>query len=110
MLSIAFLISALNELVPTPGGRIDHAHHKNNAFRANTDTLALSKAVAKADTMTSPDDTLLVVTADHSHVYTLGGYPDINEDLYGRIEGLKTPFISDMNSFLLELFSEVINK
>lgn len=56
-------------------GRIDHAHHAGNAYRALTDTIALSEAVAVAKEMTSEDDTLIIVTADHSHVFTLAGYP-----------------------------------
>lgn len=64
------------------GGRIDHAHHATNAFRALSDTIALEEAVAKADQMTSIEDTLMVVTADHSHVFSIGGGPDINLDIY----------------------------
>ena len=30
------------------GGRIDHAHHNGNAFRALTDTIELSNAVRTA--------------------------------------------------------------
>lgn len=56
-------------------GRIDHAHHAGNAYRALTDTIALSDAVAVAREMSSEDDTLIIVTADHSHVFTLAGYP-----------------------------------
>lgn len=44
----------------------------------------MAEAVAMADKMTSEDDTLLVVTADHSHVFVIGGYPHINEDLYSK--------------------------
>jgi alkaline phosphatase len=56
-------------------GRIDHAHHAGNAYRALTDTIALSEAVAVAREMSSDEDTLIIVTADHSHVFTLAGYP-----------------------------------
>lgn len=56
-------------------GRIDHAHHAGNAYRALTDTIALSEAVAVARELSSADDTLIIVTADHSHVFTLAGYP-----------------------------------
>ncbi|ELU18168.1 hypothetical protein CAPTEDRAFT_34391, partial [Capitella teleta] len=52
------------------------------AFRALSDTIALEEAVAKADQMTSIEDTLMVVTADHSHVFSIGGGPDINLDIY----------------------------
>jgi alkaline phosphatase len=55
------------------GGKIDHAHHATNAKRAVYETLELDKAVSKAKQMTSEDDTLIVVTADHSHVMTMAG-------------------------------------
>lgn len=38
------------------------------------DTIAFSEAVAAAVAMTDPDETLIVVTADHSHTLTIAGY------------------------------------
>ncbi|KAG5330538.1 PPBT protein, partial [Acromyrmex heyeri] len=55
------------------GGRIDHAHHYNNAYRALDETLALEEAVEAVMKEVDLTETLLVVTADHSHVLTLGG-------------------------------------
>ena len=55
-------------------GRIDHAHHGTNAFRALTDAQALNEAVKVAIEMAS-EETLIMVTADHSHVFTMAGYP-----------------------------------
>lgn len=55
------------------GGRIDHAHHANNAWRALTDAIAFAEAVRRADEMTD-EDTLIIVTADHGHALTFGGY------------------------------------
>ena len=37
------------------GGRIDHAHHAGNAYRALTDTIALSEAVKVAREMTDDE-------------------------------------------------------
>ena len=51
------------------GGRIDHAHHAGNAYRALSDTVAFSDAVAVAMKLVNLEDTLIVVTADHSHVF-----------------------------------------
>ncbi len=56
------------------GGRIDHAHHANNAWRALTDTIAFAHAVEAALELTDAADTLIVVTADHSHALTFGNY------------------------------------
>ena len=56
------------------GGRIDHAHHAGNAYRALVDTIAFAEAVAVAVAATDADETLIVVTADHSHTLTIAGY------------------------------------
>ena len=56
------------------GGRIDHAHHYNNAHRALDEFVEFDKAIGKGNSITSESDTLIVVTADHSHVFTIGGY------------------------------------
>ena len=55
------------------GGRIDHAHHEGNAYRALSDTVAFDDAIRAALDKVNLDDTLIVVTADHSHVFTHGG-------------------------------------
>ena len=65
------------------GGRIDHGHHAGNAHRALTDTIAFADAVAVAARDTSADDTLIVVTADHSHTLTIGGYPARGNPILG---------------------------
>lgn len=72
-------------------GRIDHAHHAGNASRALTDTIALSDAVEMAKKMTKDKDTLIIVTADHSHVFTLAGYPSRGNPILGKaaIDGVE---------------------
>lgn len=65
-------------------GRIDHAHHAGNAYRALTDTVALSDAVKKAKELTNDKDTLILVTADHSHVFTIAGYPSRGNAILGK--------------------------
>ena len=67
------------------GGRIDHAHHAGNAFRALYDGIAFADAVRVADEMTSVDDTLIMVTADHSHVFTIAGYPTRGNPILGKV-------------------------
>jgi alkaline phosphatase len=69
------------------GGRIDHAHHGVNAARALEDTDAFDQAIAAALAMTNPKDTLIIVTADHSHTLTLSGYPKRNNPILGLVEG-----------------------
>ena len=67
------------------GGRIDHGHHDNNAYRALTDGIAFADAVALADEMTDHDDTLIIVTADHSHTFTFSGYPTRGNPILGKV-------------------------
>jgi alkaline phosphatase len=67
------------------GGRIDLAHHAGNAYRALTDTIAFSDAVRLAQMRTNPRDTLIVVTADHSHTLTIGGYPSRGNPILGKV-------------------------
>lgn len=69
------------------GGRIDHAHHGGNAFNALSDTVAFAEAIAVADEMTSDDDTTILVTADHSHVFTIAGYPTRGNPILGLVKG-----------------------
>ncbi len=66
------------------GGRIDHGHHAGNAYRALTDTIALSDAVKQAREMTSERDTLIIVTADHSHTLSITGYPSRGNPILGK--------------------------
>jgi alkaline phosphatase len=68
------------------GGRIDHAHHAGNAYRALTDTIAFSDAVRAAAKMVDPRDTLLLVTADHSHTLTISGYPARGNPILGLVK------------------------
>ena len=56
------------------GGRVDHANHAGNLYRAVTDGAAFAEAVQRAMDMTDPADTLIVVTADHEHAIAFNGY------------------------------------
>ena len=55
------------------GGLIDKAHHVGLAHEALNETLEFDAAVAQALAMTDPKDTLIIVTADHSHGLTISG-------------------------------------
>lgn len=67
------------------GGRVDHAHHAGNAQRALYDAVALSDAVEKALEMVDLSETLILVTADHSHVFTMAGYPRRGNPIFGLV-------------------------
>ncbi|MCY0964260.1 alkaline phosphatase [Parathalassolituus penaei] len=68
-------------------GRIDHAHHAGNAYRALDETVQLSDAVATADQLTNDDDTLIIVTADHSHTFSMAGYQQRGAPILGYANG-----------------------
>ena len=70
-------------IVINAGARIDHAHHENMAHRAIQETVAFEETVKEAMSLTNSQETLVVVTADHSHVMTLGGYGSWNENVLG---------------------------
>ena len=74
-------------LLVVESGRIDHAHHATNAVRAFADTVALDAAVATADAMTEDDETLMLVTADHSHVMTIAGYASRGNPILDVVRG-----------------------
>ncbi|AKV95252.1 MULTISPECIES: alkaline phosphatase [Marinobacter] len=66
-------------------GRVDHAHHAGSANGALTDTIELAEAVKVAADQTNPEDTLIIVTADHSHVFTMAGYPKRGNPILGKV-------------------------
>ncbi|MBD3653624.1 alkaline phosphatase [Kangiella sp.] len=67
-------------------GRVDHAHHAGNAHRALLDTVEFAKAVQVAVDSVDLSETLIVVTADHSHVLTLAGYPTRGNPILGLVK------------------------
>lgn len=67
------------------GGRIDQAHHFGNAYRALSDTVELSNAVRTALGKVNLDETLIIVTADHSHTLTMMGYPARGNNILGLV-------------------------
>lgn len=67
------------------GGRIDHGHHAGNAFRALNETAAFSDAVRAARELTSQQDTLILVTADHAHTLHTLGYPGRGNPILGKV-------------------------
>ncbi|XP_073811724.1 membrane-bound alkaline phosphatase-like [Musca autumnalis] len=65
------------------GGLIDYANHFNKPFVALDETMEFEKAIDVALNMTKREDTLMVVTADHSHPMTIAGYPGRGTDILG---------------------------
>jgi len=69
-------------------GRIDHAHHTSNAYNALSDTVEFSNAIDVAIQATNAEDTLVIVTADHGHVFTMAGYPKRGNPILGKVVSL----------------------
>ncbi|MEO0588955.1 MAG: alkaline phosphatase [Pseudomonadota bacterium] len=66
-------------------GRIDHAHHAGKAGFALEETVEFARAIQHAIDTTDPEETLILVTADHSHVFTIAGYPRRGNDILGLV-------------------------
>lgn len=74
------------------GGRIDHGHHEGKAKQALHEAVEMDRAIGRAALLTSTHDTLSVVTADHSHVFSFGGYTRRGSSIFGL-----APVISDVD-------------
>jgi alkaline phosphatase len=67
------------------GGRIDHGHHAGVAGYALSEAQEFSRAVEAALKMVDLKDTLVLVTADHSHTFTIAGYPTRGNPILGLV-------------------------
>lgn len=66
------------------GGNIDQAHHQSLAKKALHEYVVFDEAIGVGLNKTSKDDTLLIATADHSHMFTIGGYGIRGLDIFGN--------------------------
>ncbi|KAK3871384.1 hypothetical protein Pcinc_023461, partial [Petrolisthes cinctipes] len=64
-------------------GNIDKAHHLNEHRSALEEALQFEKAIATADSLTDSQDTLILVTADHSQPMVINGYQERASDILG---------------------------
>jgi len=67
------------------GGKIDHGHHAGQAGYALEEAVEFARAVQYAIDHTDPKETLILVTADHSHVLTIAGYPQRGNPILGLV-------------------------
>jgi len=65
------------------GGKIDHAHHNSQGQLAVHDFMIFDEAIGAAYTKTNTEETMIAVTADHSHTVSLGGYSIRGNLVYG---------------------------
>ncbi|GAA4048622.1 alkaline phosphatase [Parerythrobacter jejuensis] len=66
-------------------GRIDHGHHAGKAGFALEEAVEFARAIQWAIDNTDPEETLILVTADHSHVFTIAGYPVRGNPILGLV-------------------------
>lgn len=74
------------------GGRIDHGHHDNYARLALQEAIELDHTISKVLSLIDPKETLIIVTADHSHAFTINGYPERGNDILGFANESKINF------------------
>ncbi len=67
------------------GGRIDHGHHEGKPGYAMLETQAFDRAVEAALERVDLEETLVLVTADHSHAFTIAGYPVRGNPILGLV-------------------------
>ncbi|XP_017759952.1 PREDICTED: alkaline phosphatase-like [Eufriesea mexicana] len=70
-------------LLVVEGGLIDYAHHRGHAAQALLETVRFSDAVNATLTMINTQDTLVIVTSDHTHSMSFNGYSDRGSSILG---------------------------
>lgn len=88
MTSAAIDLLAENEdgfFLMVEGGRIDHGHHDGKPGYALMETQAFARAIEAALEKVDLENTLVLVTADHSHVFTIAGYPVRGNPILGLV-------------------------
>ncbi|XP_053648046.1 alkaline phosphatase-like [Cherax quadricarinatus] len=87
MTSVAIKILSKNRhkgfFLMVEGGRIDHAMHETQPLRAFEEIVAFEDALNTALSMVDLSETLVIVTADHSHVMTINGYAKRGNNILG---------------------------
>ncbi|XP_062869429.1 alkaline phosphatase-like [Trichomycterus rosablanca] len=81
-------------------GRIDHGHHDSKTKNALYEAVEFDRAITRAAELTSELDTMTVVTADHSHVFSFGG----NSPRGNPVLGISTKMGSDKIPFTTALY------
>lgn len=69
-------------------GRVDHALHAGNAYRALTDNIEFVKTVQLTLDKVNLEDTLILVTSDHGHTLAFAGYPERNNPILGLVRAV----------------------
>ncbi|CAK9801399.1 Alkaline phosphatase, tissue-nonspecific isozyme [Anthophora plagiata] len=70
-------------LLVVEGGLIDFAHHRGHAAQALLETVRFSDAINATMKMINTDETLVIVTSDHTHSMSFNGYSDRGSNILG---------------------------
>ncbi|XP_012278511.1 alkaline phosphatase, tissue-nonspecific isozyme isoform X2 [Orussus abietinus] len=70
-------------LLVVEGGLIDFAHHRGHAAQALQETVRLSEAVNATLALVDLEETLVIVTSDHTHSMSINGYSDRGNSILG---------------------------
>ncbi|XP_014273669.1 alkaline phosphatase [Halyomorpha halys] len=89
------------------GGLIDVAHHAGKARVALEEVIAFNNAINSTMKLLRnagiEEETLVIVTSDHSHTLTISGYPDIGNNILGiadksKVDGMPYTTLGYANS------------
>ena len=90
------------------GGRIDHGHHETKPRYALDEFALFDDAIGEAKKIlmqnNALDDTLMVVTADHSHVFTMGAYSARGSNILG-FGTLENANVSDIDKLPINIIA-----
>ncbi|KAG5683699.1 hypothetical protein PVAND_012965 [Polypedilum vanderplanki] len=83
------------------GGRIDHGHHFTQSRYAVDELIEFHKAIETIKNKVNLDETLIVVTGDHGHTLSFGGWPKRGNDVFGVTKGSFGPALDGNDYFSL---------
>lgn len=103
-----FLESNKNFFLLIEGGKIDHGHHETRARYALDEFVEFDNTIGKVKQLLKErgilDDTLLVTTADHSHVFTFGAYSSRGSNILG-FSTLERFTVSDIDKLPINIIA-----
>lgn len=75
-------------LFQVEGGLIDYGHHRGHAAQALLETVRFSDAVNATLGMINFNDTLVIVTSDHTQALSFNGIAPRGASILGKINGV----------------------
>lgn len=75
-------------LLQVEAGRVDHALHESNAYRALNDNVEFARTIEVTLGRVDLQDTLILVSSDHGHTLGFAGYPERGNPILGLVRGI----------------------